>query len=279
MGMKCLICYSKAEPFFSKQYLEKPFDTFMADIGEVNYFKCSNCGFTFSKTHLNLTRELWEKLNYDYHQYIEGIERENPKARLINQPPYLQQALMIKVLSDAGIIDSSDMLDFAGGYGTLRNILLKYFNISLRIYDPFIQSDELGIYLEKDQLKKFRVVINSAIFEHIRERETLEAINACVADNGCMILHTVVCENIPKDPNWFYLKPPVHCAFHTNKSMEILMEQWNYKTSIYCATSKCWVLLKEESEEILKKIESINLEFQCDYLVFKKGFVDYWKGF
>lgn len=277
--MKCLICYSEAEHFFTKKYVEKPFDKFMSNIGEVEYFKCTKCGFTFSKTHMNLAKDVWEQLNYNYHHYIESIERETPEVRLINQPPYLQQAMMIKVLSEKNIINSSDMLDFAGGYGTLRNILLKYFSINLKIYDPFIQKDDLGIYLEKSQLKKFSVVVNSAIFEHIRERETLEEINACVASNGCMILHTVVCENIPKDPNWFYLRPPVHCAFHTNKSMEILMEQWNYKASIYCATSKCWVLLKDDSDSILKKITSINLEFQSDYLVSKKGFVDYWKGF
>ena len=65
------------------------------------------------------------------------------------------------------------------------------------------------------------------MFEHITCRNDLEKINKSVAEEGCLILHTVICERIPNDCDWFYLDPPVHCAFFTNKSMDILMQQWN----------------------------------------------------
>ncbi|MBL4706050.1 MAG: hypothetical protein JKY54_16105, partial [Flavobacteriales bacterium] len=100
-----------------------------------------------------------------------------------------------------------------------------------------------------------------------------------VSEDGCLMIHTVICENIPKNPDWFYFGPPVHCAFHTNKSMEILMEKWGYKSSIYCPSAKSWVLLKRESKEILESVEAINVELQTEYLICKTGFVDYWKGF
>jgi len=91
-----------------------------------------------------------------------------------------------------------------------------------------------------------------------------------------MIIHTVICENIPKNPDWFYIEPPVHATFHTNKSMGILMEQWGYKASIYCLSAKSWVLFKE-SKGVEEKVCNINKELQTQYLVYKDGFVDYWK--
>ena len=96
---------------------------------------------------------------------------------------------------------------------------------------------------------------------------------------GSLIIHTVICENIPKNPDWFYIEPPVHTTFHTNKSMSILMKQWGYEASIYCLSAKSWILLKEASQEIKEKVENINKEFQTEYLIYKEGFVDYWKGF
>ena len=133
--------------------------------------------------------------------------------------------------------------------------------------------------MHKDQLTKYETVINSAMFEHILKREDLDNVNNLVDKDGCLIVHTVVCENVPCDADWFYLRPPVHTAFHTNKSMSILMNQWGYHSSIYCPKSKSWVMLKKDIKNISNIINSINRELQTDYLYYKKGFVDYWKGF
>jgi hypothetical protein len=84
---------------------------------------------------------------------------------------------------------------------------------------------------------------------------------------------------VPKDPEWFYLKPPNHTAFHTNKSMEILMGQWGYAFSIYCPKSKCWVLVKRKECRIVEKLKALNQELQSEWFYFKDGFMDYWKGF
>jgi len=275
--MECLICQSKAVYFFSKKYDEAPFDSFMEKIGPVDYYKCTNCGFTLSKTHRDLTDEQWVRLNFDYHTHSEKAKISNKRQG--NPPPYLEQAFMIKVLAENGIIDGCDMVDFAGGYGTLSNILNKYFKITLPVFDPYVQNNDRHIYISKENLGRYKTVINSALFEHITTRESFDEINECVTENGCMIIHTVVCETIPNDANWFYLRQPVHCAFHTNKSMNILMDQWGYQSSVYCPLSKCWVLFKKDMPAIQEKISAINTEFQTEYLIHKQGFVDYWKGF
>lgn len=275
--MKCIVCNSKSLFFLSKSYNKKPFDLFMKDIGEIKYFKCSNCGFTQSKTHAELSKSQWEKLNFDFHHYLEGNSFIDEQR--INQPPYLQQAIMLNVLAKNDIIGSDSMIDFAGGYGTLSDILFKYFDINLAVYDPYVQNNKRDIYVPKYKLGKFKVVFCSALFEHLTTRVAFDEINNCVADDGCLILHTVICENVPADEDWFYFAPPVHCAFHTNKSMQILMEQWNFKCSIYCLPSKSWILFKTEPEMLQNKVEIINRSLQYDYLIYKKGFVDYWKGF
>lgn len=274
-SMTCLICNSETNYYFSKIYTDPPYNVFMTDIGEINYHKCGNCGFVLSKTHSELDKKRWEKLNYEVHTYLESPN----SIRTGNQPPYLEQAAMLAVLGRNGLINLESMLDYAAGYGTLSSILMKYFNISLPLYDPYMKKSDDNRYVEEGQLTKYQTVLNCAMFEHITTREDLEYVNNLVDDNGCLIIHTVICENIPKDPDWFLLRFPVHTAFHTNKSMDILMEQWGYESSVYCPNSKCWILFKKDSNKIEQIVSAINKEFQSTYLHYKKGFVDYWKGF
>lgn len=271
--MKCIICNNETNFYFKKQW-ELPFSKFLE---EADYYKCSNCGFTFSKTLFEMNKNDWELLNTGFHYYIENPERK----RQGNQPPYLEQATMLKLLIDNKIIDENEIVDFGGGMGTLAKILQKYFRISLPIYDPYVRANgnENLVYITNEKMTKKKVVMNSALFEHITKREDIEIINSIVDDDGVLIIHTVVCENIPKDPNWFYIAPPVHSALHTNKSMNILMKQLEYSSSLYCPTSKCWILFRKEPNELQEKIKLINRELQKEYLFYKKGFVDYWKGF
>ena len=106
--------------------------------------------------------------------------------------------------------------------------------------------------------------------------------NDLVAKDGVLMLHTVVCENVPKDPNWFYITPIVHTAFHTNKSMSILMKQWGYAASIYSPQAKSWFLFKKDCHQVNwleALVGEVNREMQTQYFYYKPCFVDYWKGF
>jgi len=175
--MNCIICQSETNYFFSKSYAKKPFVEMMDDIGQVDYYKCENCGFTISKTHQELDNEKFEKLNYEFHHYLENSETD------VNQPPYLEQSMMINVLLKNKILDN-DMLDYAGGYGTLSKSLQKYFNISLPVHDPYVKSDDFVKYLEKKDLKTYKTILTSALFEHILTREGFNEINSLVDTNG-----------------------------------------------------------------------------------------------
>lgn len=177
----------------------------------------------------------------------------------------------------------ADMLDYAGGIGSLARILKHYYNIHLPIFEKYMDSlfeDNVVSYIKEQDLKQYNIVFNSAMFEHITKREHLEHINSLVKDDGMLFIHTLVRQNIPKNPKWFYICP-VHCAFHTNDSMQILMNQWGYTQSIYSPISKSWVWFKKDNHNVKNGtlpqfVDKINHELQMKYLYFKEGFVDYW---
>jgi hypothetical protein len=278
---RCLICEANTHYFFSKEYRAYP-DSPFSDALRVDYWKCENCGFVISRTHQEMTTESWSKLNTSWHHYFEN-DLEAQAAQITNQPPYADQALALMMLSKNKAVDVSDTLDYAAGYGTLSKFLLKYMDTKIKIHDHYVRGDDKNLdYADDADLKKFKLVINSAMFEHILTRDDLNEVNDLVADDGVLMLHTVICERIPSDPNWFYIEPIVHTAFHTNKSMSLLMKQWGYAASIYSPQAKCWFLFKKDCPQLSQledMVNRINREIQTRYFFYKADFVDYWKGF
>jgi hypothetical protein len=276
LTVKCWICDEPAAYYFSKRYGEGPYAAVCEDLGVVDYWRCGHCGFVMSKTHAEMPRASWERLNKAFHDYA-----DQPDAILSGgQPPVMEQAAFIALLHRNGLAFGHNMLDYASGRGYLSAALSKYFSLAPVIYEPYI--DDRSVYRLLDPTPKagtYHTVINSAMFEHVLCRADLNAVNNVVRPDGVLIIHTVVCENVPNDPKWFYLDPPVHTAFHTNASMALLMEQWGYRSSIYSPRSKCWALLRQDYESVAPKVAAINRELQTEWLIGKSGFVDYWKGF
>lgn len=274
MNHTCIICNGNMQPYIKKE-------NFISNLKKINttnllpiiYSCCENCGFLLSDTHTQMSQEAWIQLNDEFHHSNENEERSELG---FNQPPYMEQAMMIELLARNDIIDDSKILDYAAGYGTLSHLLEKYFQRHINNYDKYVTTPKQN-YLSSPVPQSWSVVINSAMFEHILNRNDLDSVNNFVANDGALIIHTVVVENVPKDPNWFYIDIPVHTAVHTNRSMSILMQQWGYQSSIYSPKSKSWVLLKKPYSEIKGSIELINKELQTTYLIAKSGFVDYWK--
>jgi hypothetical protein len=228
------------------------------------YRRCPHCGFVVNQYVVEMEQREWERLNATFHRQLER------GGSIINQPPYAEQAMMIKFLGANGVINTLNMIDYAAGFGTLSRIMHKYYWMELQAYDLYLNSEVLPTCRD--------LVVNSAMFEHVRSRKDLDDVNACVSSDGALLIHTVVVENVPTDPNWFYFIPPVHCAFHTNKSMAILMEQWGYKSSIYSPKAKSWLLLKGEASQYARDVSQLNKELKTEWFILKDNFVDYWKG-
>ncbi|MBI5924934.1 MAG: class I SAM-dependent methyltransferase [Aquabacterium sp.] len=264
--MQCMICQSGMQYFFSKQ-----FDQF--DLSKVDYWRCGACGFAASKTHLEMSEERWARLNNDFHSQTHYTE-DNPYNR--NQR-YFNQALMLSLMRKQGLLAAQDnWLDWGCGVGAVSKLLRDYFGVHLGTYDKFF-TPEVNAIAEADlRQRAFELLLNTAVFEHVRDRATLDEIESYVAPSGAFAIHTLVPENVPQDPNWMYLLP-VHCAFHTNRSMQLLMDQWGYTCSVYNEHAKLWVLFKQDANAIEPKVQALNKAMGWSYLHFKRGFMDYWK--
>lgn len=257
----CIICNNKTEHYFDKNFNTKY-------LGKVEYFRCPNCGFVHSDTHYSMNQSKWEDLNKFYNMESYDIEREFFE----HKPPYLQQALFFQILEKNNIIKKGNWLDYGAGLGNFNNILKKYFNLQIDNYDKYF-NPKLDI-----KPRSYDLVFSSAVLEHITSFKPLEEMLTGLKSDAAFAFHTVVCERIPKDSNWFYLLP-FHCSFFTNRSMQIFMDNYGFDFSIYSPIAKTWVLLKGDYEEMEEKSKAINKYLMSNYLYVKNGFVDYWKGF
>ncbi|WDD95959.1 class I SAM-dependent methyltransferase [Burkholderia sp. FERM BP-3421] len=226
-----------------------------------------------------MTDAQWSQLNSSWHHTFEN----DLASRTTNQPPYIDQALALTLLAKNGVVELDDAIDYAAGYGTFSRCMKKYFDIGIPIFDRYVRNQDNRVsYVAEQDLSRYTLVINSAMFEHVLDRDALDEVNRLVRDDGVLMLHTVIAERVPKDPDWFYIDTMVHTAFHTNKSMSLLMDQWGYAASVYSPQAKSWYLFKRGCPglaELEARIIGINRELQTPYFHYKQGFVDYWKGF
>jgi hypothetical protein len=251
--MSCIICGSGTRFFFAKR-----FD--VHGLGEVEYWRCDHCGFTLSKTHAEMSQADWERLNREHHAAYQGTGIDAGDPRWLTRLE--SQAEVLKGAAARGLIRPGRWLDYACGDGKLSDLLRERGGPELAKYDRYMRQPG---YLDEAALapRSFDFVVTTSVFEHLTRREQFDAIEALVAGDGVLGLHTLVCEEVPQDPSWFYLAP-VHCAFHTNRSMEILFRQWGYTASVYSVPARLWLWLRREPGNV-------------EGYEFKRGFVDYWK--
>ncbi len=265
--MECVICNGRMSYSFSKT-----FNAF--GLATADYWRCGNCGFTMSKTHADMTGEEWSALNRGYHSTYQGKDFNTDDPRWVER---LQtQATVLGDAARIGLLDGNGKwVDYACGDGKLAD-LLKNEGCTLRKYDRYMARH--GEYLEDKDLapRKFDFVITTSVFEHFTLRKQFDAVESLVAENGVLGLHTLVCETVPADPAWFYLLP-VHCAFHTNKSMSLLFEQWGYRASVYNVDARLWLWFKQPLSDLPARIERANQRPTGPTYILKNGFVDYWK--
>ena len=262
--MDCMICAGRMLLYFSKE-----FDSSV--LGRVEYHRCDGCGFCASKTHQDMPEADWVRLNTEWHE-ANNRRAENPWGR---EKRHFNQALMLHLLSRHGLAPEGCWLDYASGQAGLSKQLRVQFGEELYSFDKFIRPESLPI-LESDlQKRNYNLVVNTAMFEHVRDRATLDEVESYVAEEGCLAVHTLVRGEIPADPDWMYLLP-VHCAFFTNRSMDILMRQWGYSCSIYSEQAKMWIWFKTEPGMVARKAAALNKSLGWEYLHFKQGFMDYW---
>lgn len=269
MRDNCIICSKQLKFFFSKTFY-----AFGLEI--VDYYRCEHCGLVISKTHFDLSDKRWIDLNSQYH---ESYFKNGSNPDDVNWNSRLRcQADTIKKLSNANLLATSQhWVDYGSGDGTLASLLNSQ-GLTIFKYDEYIRQTGTQ-YLSRDELlsTQYDLVVCTSVFEHVRRIDVLDEINSLVSGNGVMALHTLVCDEIPKDPEWFYLLP-VHCLFFTNRSMEILFRRWGYVASIYHVASRMWFLFKNPTVLTQESVDALNVGASGENLfIYKAAFVDYWK--
>lgn len=266
--MNCLICGSPMSFFFSKEFHVKWLDA-------ADYWRCGNCGFVISKTHVEMPPSDWEALNYDIHASFHGTDSDPRDPKWYSR--LQKQAQMLNDAQEVGLLDRNGRwLDYACGDGKISDLLRTRYNQNLLKYERYSPHDQ-G-YLEERELVPggFDFVMTTAVFEHLTRREQFDLVESLVSKNGVLGLHTLVCEKVPEDPTWFYLNP-VHSAFHTNRSTELLFKQWGYTSSVYHVDSQLWLWFKTDPPGVEAAVARANARPGGLSYVFKRGFVDYWK--
>jgi 2-polyprenyl-3-methyl-5-hydroxy-6-metoxy-1,4-benzoquinol methylase len=215
----------------------------------------------------------WEKLNFTYHKSFLGQDYCSDDPRWTDRLG-TQSETILKLASEGYLSRKLDWLDWGCGDGKLANTLNDR-GLSVKKFDRHMPNCQ--DYLSESELiasASYSVVLNTSVFEHIRERKTLDEIAALVNQNGALILHTLVTETIPRDPSWFYLLP-VHCSFFSNKSMELLFEAWGFKFSIYHVPSRLWFCYKTHKDMAESKLKTLSNESDKCFF-YKNGFMNYW---
>lgn len=264
--MKCQICNGEMHFYFTKRFEQY-------NLGDVDYHKCSDCGFVASITHYEMDQLAWSDLNIAYHQKYQDSEHNPNDPRWMDR--IMEQAFLLSTAADIGLLTKDGRwLDYGCGGGQLSTELNDSYKRVLWNYDEYMPKQHR--YLERDELKPwvFDFVITTSVFEHFTQRSHFDAVNSLVKPHGVLGLHTLVCETVPKDPGWFYLRP-LHCAFFTNKSMQILFSDWGYKSSVYHVKSRLWLWFRNNTSEVKELVNTAGAEGL--ELIFKEGFVDYWK--
>jgi len=263
----CMVCGGKTRPYFEKDFAG------VCGLGKVQYAVCDRCGFAFSDTHFSLNGEEWGRINELFHMSFFGTD-ECP-----DDPRWMQrlaaQRAAIGYLASHGVFDLSlPAYDYGCGDGKLVD-MLKTDGLAISKYDKYLHNTGPE-YLRDEEIRpgKFGLVMNTSVFEHVRDLATLDEIAASVhPQRGVFALHTLVCEKVPQDPAWFYLLP-VHVSLFSNRSMEILVERWKFAASIYDLEARMWFLFRDEAAA--RSAYEIARAGRPE-VHFKRGFVDYWK--
>lgn len=241
--MNCIVCNAPMSFYFSKYFGEFNVET-------VDYWLCPSCGFVASKTHFDLSQNSWETLNLEFHLAHNAREDDpyNRRQRLF------AQAQMLYLLVRHGVIPAKAWLDQGSGEGDLALQLDYHFGLQLENFDKYV-APKIAPFSESELTNRratFGLVVNTGVFEHIRSRQTLDEIESYLANAGAP-------------------------AVHTNKSMQILIDSWGYKCSVYNEQAKLWVLFRQKSENIRPLVQNLNMRMGGEYLHYNEGFMDYWK--
>ncbi len=272
--MKCFVCGSEMKGYFRKKMLP--------EMPEWEYVRCENCGLVLCQTVYEMSDREWKQINDGCGEKF-GHDEDPDDPRWVERLNC--QAKLFAGLADQGVWEPEmRFVDYGCGDGKLADYVQNELNVSktgmssshkLLKYEKFIRPEGENDFLRDEDMKpgSFDMVVSCSVFEHLLGRPDVDEIIGLLNDKGTLCMHTLVCEEVPQDPDWFYLLGG-HCTLWTNKSMALLFEQYGFAGCAYHVEGRMWFFFKDRQrfEQLRSKAPSIPGEW-----VFSDKFVDYWK--
>lgn len=216
-------------PFMEKSFALKHLDA-------CRYVRCESCGLVVAETLYDMPHAQWQQLNRECHA---AYQHTDALAVDPNWLPRLHaQAELLTSLKNFGVIDSP-AVDFGAGDGKLSDFAGDW----LMKFDEFMSRPDEN-YLTELAPGTFNFVITCSVFEHLLGAADVEKIFDLLTDDGTCALHTLVCEEVPRDPNWFYLQP-VHATFWTNAAMKKIFARYGFKACAYHVEARLWLMFRD----------------------------------
>ena len=266
--MKCFVCGNEMKPFLEKNFA-------MDYLDKCEYVRCEHCGIVVSKTLYEMPHDKWIALNVEFHnKFLKG---ERDMATVDSQ--WIErleiQAELFANLVNLGLFKSDwRTIDYGADDGTLANkINSKLGKVWLKKFDAYLESYDEN-YLSPDEVKpsSFDFLLTSSVFEHLLGNQgDVDNIINLIKPSSVMALHTLICDEVPRDPNWFYLEA-IHCTMWTNKAMSIIYKKFGFKGCAYNLESRMWFMFR--NVEDFERLKSAQLPGTWQ---FGEDFVDYWK--
>ena len=225
----------------------------------------------------------WENVNNKQHSYMAGGVDEGDPNWLLRTT---NQAEMFVDLFMEGVFSSNmRCVDYACGTGTLSKVFDEIvrgrnsnLNGMIKNYEKYTNYTNDPSYITDELMKdgSFDVVTTSSVFEHLAGKEQVDKVMRLLKNTGTFCLHTLVCEEVPRDPKWFYFQP-VHCTCWTNKSMRQFYDEYKFLGCAYNFKAKMWLMFRDS--QVFYRIKT-NPSFcdQRDTWFFSDGFIDYYKN-
>ena len=260
--MNCFVCGGEMHPFMEKSFGMKNLDV-------CEYVRCAKCGLVIAKTIYDMPRSQWEALNHECHAAYQNTNSLDVDPRWLSR--LKAQAQVISELINIGVLDkNSNAVDYGAGDGKLSAFVAK--NGWLKKFDAYMARPNEN-YLSAEDLKpaSFDFVITCSVFEHLLGGGDVEKIFALLKPDGIAAIHTLICEEVPRDPNWFYLLP-VHATFWTNSAMQKIFKQYEFNSCAYHVESRLWFMFRDKGKFLRTCAETSSSTW-----IFANDFVDYWK--
>lgn len=221
--MVCKICQEKAKKLFNTKVLYKY---------NIQYYKCTNCGF------IQTEKVFWLK---------EAYESAITNLDIGYATRNVSLSEIISTIIRRSFKKNKKFLDFGGGYGLFVRLMrdkgFNYFRQDLFCKNLFAEHFDIE---NLDNKKEFELITAFELYEHLDNPVEQTAQFFQLGDSILFSTELVPSEHLNKVEDWRYFIPETgqHIALFTKQSLEILAEKFD--ATLYSNSKNLHLITKKK---------------------------------